>query len=103
MASFYKTLNHLRRTDPALSADASFSRVIVGEPRAVYAYVRKKGTHRLLVVLNLSGVSQQIHIPEYTDPGDALNIFLGSREKIGFGTSHTMEPWGYAIYDYDPQ
>jgi glycosidase len=41
-ATFYKTLLALRKRNPALSPDASFKKVSVGDDKAIYAFVREK-------------------------------------------------------------
>jgi hypothetical protein len=98
-AKFYKTLLALRKRSVALSADASFRKVKVGNDQALYAYVREKNHQKVLVVLNLSSGEQPVTISEKALWGNPNNVFAGSKEKLD-GTKWMIEPWGYAVYEY---
>jgi len=98
-AAFYKTLLGLRKRNVALSADASFRKVIVGDAKEVYAYVREKGKNRVFVILNLSSHPQAISIQEKTFFGQTYNVFKGAKETLT-DKGWMMQPWGYAVYEY---
>jgi glycosidase len=98
-APFYRTLLNLRSRNIALSADASFRKVNAGDSSAVYAFVREKAGKRVLVILNLSAKTQQINVQDRSLAGTALNVFMSTPESIGAKT-WSMEPWGYAVYEY---
>lgn len=98
-AAFYKTLLELRKRNAALSADASFKKITVGDDKAVYAFVRKKGTKKVLVILNLSNVQQSITIKDKTLHGNAYNIFMKTNEVLS-SKVWNIEPWGYAVYEF---
>ena len=82
MADFYKTLNMLRRSTPALAADASFTKLKTGVDDAVYAYLRHKDGHKVAVILNLSKQQQQFTIADDGINGDAKEAFTGMKEKL---------------------
>ena len=98
-AKFYSTLLDLRQRNPALAADASFRKVSVGDERAVYAYVREKAGHKVLVILNLSNAAQSIAVADNTLLGNPYNVFMGTAEKLS-AKPWQLEPWGYAVYEY---
>jgi len=98
-AKFYKTLLDLRRSSPALAADASFRKVNAGDERAVYAFVRGKGSYKVLVILNLSNSEQSITIRDKSLMGNPLNVFMARKEVLD-NKPWKIEPWGYVIYDY---
>ena len=98
-AGFYKTLLALRKRNSALSADASFKKVNVGDDKAVYAFVREKGKNKVFVILNLSGREQSITVTDKTLRGTAYNVFKGKREPLP-GNPWTMSAWGYSVYEY---
>jgi alpha-amylase len=100
MAPFYKTLTSLRKSTPALSADASFQKLKLGDENAVYAFIREKDGQKVLVILNLSKKEQHIKIEDASLTGNPLNVFLGSHEKVDPAVSFAIEPWGYIVYDY---
>jgi alpha-amylase len=97
-AKFYKTLLALRKRNPALDADASFSKIPAGDARTVYAFVREKTGHKVVVVLNLSPVAQPFRI--ITELwGNPTDVFTGKTVEIG-AQKWTLEPWGYRVYEY---
>jgi alpha-amylase len=98
-SKFYATLHKLRQANDALSADAGFRKIAAGDSTAVYAFVREKGTRKVLVVLNLSGKEQTITIKDTVLAGKPFNIFGGSDEEV-LNKVWQLEPWGYAVYDY---
>ncbi len=101
MAPFYSTLLHLRRSDPALAADASYEKLQTGNDMAIFAYVREKAGHKIAVILNLSNQPQQFTINDSSIFGNPLNIFLGIKEKINATHVFSIEPWGFIVYEYN--
>jgi glycosidase len=96
---FYKTLLTLRKRNVALSADASFRKVKVGNENAVYAFVREKAGKKVFVILNLSANEQSITINDKTLLGNPYNLFMGTKEPLT-NKSWNIEPWGYVVYEY---
>ncbi len=96
---FYATLQKLRMDNEALAANASFRKIIAGDEKAVYAYVREKGNKKVLVVLNLSAKAQNITVKDAALSGEPLNVFMGMKEAVQ-GKTWSMEPWGYAVYAF---
>jgi glycosidase len=96
-AKFYSTLQNLRKNNGALSANAGFRKVSAGDSTAIYAYVREKGTEKVLVVLNLSAKEQTISIKDAALAGEPLNVFGGNKEVV-LNKDWKIEPWGYAVY-----
>ena len=100
-SKFYKTLLNLRKANPALSANASFRKINAGNEKAIYAFVREKGTHMVLIILNLSDKEQNISIKDKTLLGNPYNVFIGKKESLT-DKPWKIEAWGYVIYDYRP-
>ena len=98
-AKFYTTLLDLRQRNPALAADASFRKVSVGDERAVYAYVREKDGHKVLVILNLSAKPQTIVVKEPGLQGTPYNLFMYTNEPLT-AKPWQVDPWGYVVYEY---
>ena len=96
---FYKTLLELRKRNEALSANTSFKKVLVGDEKAVYAYVREKGNKKVFVILNFSGIEQSISLKESSLLGKAYNVFE-EKEIFLNANERKMKPWGYEIYEY---
>jgi glycosidase len=85
----------------ALSVDASFRKVKVGDDKAIYAYVREKGGRKILVILNLSKSEQAISVTDKSLWGTAYNVFSGANDQLT-NKEWKMGPWGYAVYEYAP-
>lgn len=97
--NFYKKLLKLRNNNKALSANATFKKVSAGNDKFVYAFVREKDNKKVLVILNLSAVAQNIQIKDAALLGKINNLFLDKTEEVK-NTAWQMEPWGYAVYEY---
>ncbi len=100
MAPFYKTLLKLRKSTPALAADASYKKIITANDVAIFAYLRQKAGRKLAVILNLSNQPQKFTIKDADVYGQPLNVFLGVKEKLSREHVYSIEPWGYIVYDY---
>lgn len=96
---FYKTLLNLRTNNEALSADASFKKVQLGDDKAIYAYIREKGDNKVLVILNFSRSEQPISIKDPDLTGKVHNVFKEKEETLN-SNEWKMKPWGYEIYEY---
>jgi glycosidase len=96
-ANFYKTLLNLRKSNPALAADASFKKLRTSNDAVIYAFERGSGSNKVLVILNLSKTAQEFTWIDQPSQKEWSNIFLMNIEPVdkGFG----IEPWGYAVYE----
>jgi alpha-amylase len=101
LASFYKTLNHLRRSSVALAGDASFTKLTTGKDESVYAFVREKNGHKVAVFLNFSKQPQQFSISNNIINGQAKNVFEGNIQSLAAGNAISILPGGFLIYNYD--
>lgn len=100
MAPFYSTLLHLRARNEALAADAGYKKIPTGNDHAIFAYIRQKNNHKVLVVLNLSSQPQSFTIDKEEVYGKVKDVFTGREEKLAPEHVYSMEPWGYSIYEY---
>ena len=89
----------LRKNNQALASDASFKKVNIGDPKALYAYLREKEGKRVLVILNLSKKEQTIKVTDKSLHGDPYNVFMGTNEPLS-DKEWKIEPWGYVVYEY---
>jgi alpha-amylase len=98
-AAFYKTLLGLRKRNVALSSDASFRKVPVGNKKYIYSYARQKNGKKVFVILNLSSKEQTITVNDKSLQGNPYNLFLGQHELLS-EKPWKIEPWGYVVYEY---
>lgn len=97
--NFYKTLLNLRKRNIALSVNASFKKVQVGDEKVIYAYTREKENKKILVILNFSENEQVIKITDKNLTGKTHNVF-NKKEAIIDTKERKIKPWGYEIYEY---
>ena len=98
---FYSTLLHLRKSNVALGANASYKRLGTAHDDAIFAYVREKNGHKVAVLLNLSGQPQRFTFRNGSVNGNPLNVFSRKKEKINSQREYNLEAWGYRVYDYN--
>ena len=98
-----KGLNFIRNKFAFLAstsgADASFKKVNLGNDTTIYAYVREKGNHKVLVILNLTKKEQDIKITDKSLQRLAYNIFTGVNEQLS-EKRKSLSPWSYFVYEY---
>ncbi len=99
-ANFYSTLLHLRQQHAALSANASFKKIITNNDDAIYAFERSSGSDKIIVIVNLSDKSQNFSINDPDIVGNALNVFTLKKEKLINNALLHIDAWGYEIYNY---
>jgi glycosidase len=100
LAAFYKTLLSLRRSNIALSADASYRRLASTADSSVFAYMREAEGYKVMVVLNFSKFLQKFNISDAAAIGEPINVFSSVREKISGNQPLALDPWGFAVYNY---
>lgn len=100
MAPFYSTLLHLRRNNSALASNASYKKLATGKDEAIFAFIRSKDKHKVVVILNFSNKAQQFPINNKAISGKPLNAFNGKRETITTSKKFNIPAWGYLVYDY---
>jgi len=100
MSGFYKTMLALRKSNPALSAGASYKRLPGSNDKAIFAYQREKDGHKVIIVLNLSKQPQIFTIKDTAVDGEPSDVFTGMKKKLSSSQTFSIEPWGYFVYDY---
>jgi hypothetical protein len=98
---FYKKLLTLRKSNPALAANAAFIRINTTADDKVYAYLRENKGRKVLVVLNWS--PSVVEIKAAGTPviaGKTIEIFSGKKVDLQAGEAFTLKPWDYRVYDY---
>ena len=100
MAPFYKTLLRLRKRNGALAAGASYKRLATSNDANIFAYERKSGMHKVVVILNLSNEAQTFNITDAGINGHPMNVFAGNKETVNNKHLCKLAAWGYLVYDY---
>lgn len=100
---FYKTLLKLKANNPALrSGDPSVQtfRIKTTDPKNIFAWLRKKENHEVLVVLNLSAIKNlHFDITDEQVKGVYKNAFSGAANDFTTEKSFEMQPWEFLVYE----
>lgn len=99
-ADFYKKLLLLRKSNPALAANADFVRIHTNADDKVYAYLRKNQGKKVLVVLNWTGSPLKVQVDNALISGNVMEIFTGKKTSFHQNAEYTLKAWGYQIYNY---
>ena len=103
LEDFYKALLTVKSNNPALrSGDPSVQtfRIKTSDPKNIFAYLRKKGSREILVVLNLSSQKAlRFDIPDERITGRFKNIFSGADNDFTTGKSFEMQAWEFLVYE----
>lgn len=99
---FYKRLLTLKKENEAMRAGdsaVSTTRLITDANQFVFSFLRKKGDHEVLVIINLSGLDKplvQIHDAQLS--GSFTNIFSGAVRDFSNEKYFALRPWEYQVY-----
>lgn len=94
--SFYQTLFALKKTHPALAADAPLEILSDDGGKKVLAFRRRAGEGEVIVLLNFSGEEKRVSLSGKAAGGFA-DIF--SREEVDFSaTEVSLSPWGFSVF-----
>jgi len=99
-APFYKTLLELRKNNPALAANAGFTKLETNMDNNVYAFMREKDEHKVVVLLNLSQTPQSFKVRSPLVNGKVRNVFTNGEEEISSESTRHLPEWGFAVYEY---
>ncbi|MBU3713983.1 MAG: hypothetical protein FGM46_03450 [Ferruginibacter sp.] len=99
-ADFYTTLLTLRKSNPALSADAAYKKLSTSNEKSIFSFIREKDGHKVAVIINFSDKEQKCTINDKKITGNPYNVFLYTNENVDTKHQFVIEPWGFIIYDY---
>lgn len=101
LQEFYKRLFQLRKENDALLAgdnDVRIFRIDTTDNSRVLSFLRKKGDHEVLVVLNLSKQNVLVQLRGNLIRGKYLNVFTQNIEELHNETVFELPAWGYVLY-----
>lgn len=95
---FYRTLNELRHTTPALWAGEKGGELVylTGVVEEVLAFTREVEGSKALCLFNLSAEPQSV-IPTVAAAGEYTCAMTGEKATIEAGKELHLEPWAYVI------
>jgi alpha-amylase len=96
-APFYQTLLKLRKENPALAANVPGEVIETGNPKQVYAFIRRKGDREVLVMVNLTNEKAKVNLSSERVQGDWLEVF--SNKKQAVDAAFELNPYEYRVYN----
>jgi glycosidase len=103
LADFYRSLLTIRTNLPALkSGDPTVQtfRIKTTDPQNIFAFLRKKGSREVLVVLNLSPNNRlRFDVTDKQVTGTFKNIFSGAANDLTTERSFEMQAWEFLVYE----
>lgn len=102
LQSFYKTLLHIHKNNPALrGGDPAVTtyQLNTNVEYNVLAYLRKNGNNEVLVLLNFSEQSLNCTLYDDTVNGHFKNIFTGELVNLSEQRSFELGAWDYLVFE----
>lgn len=100
---FYATLLNLHTNNPALRGGDDNAKTIylkTTNDEHVFAYLRKNGEHEVLVVLNLSSLSNlRFDISNSELSGKFKNVFDGNDKDFATEKTFQMQAWEWLVFE----
>lgn len=98
---FYKTLNELKSTHPALHNGAhggTFTVIPTSNDDRVLAFARLKDDCQVITIVNLSGEPVMVQIKSDVLTGRFKNVFAGTDGEMSRKQEFSLQPWEYVVY-----
>lgn len=99
--AFYRTLNELKKTHPALHNGAhggSFTVIPTSDDARVLAFSREKDGCQIVTIVNLSGEAVNLSIRSEKLVGRFKNVFSGTDSEMSRKQEFALQPWEYVVY-----
>ncbi len=97
---FFKTLNALRRANPALFTGSQFTRIPTTDNAKVFAVSREAGTDQVVMVANLSAVNNvEVTLASASLNGTYRDVFTREKMDIDHWTTFTFPTWGFKVLE----
>ena len=100
---FYATLLNLHTNNPALRGGDDNAKTIwlkTTDDEHIFSYLRKNGEHEVLVVLNLSSISNvrfEINYSEFS--GKFKNVFNGNEKDFNTEKTFELQAWEWLLFE----
>ena len=100
MTPFYTKLIELKTKTPALAVGAAAGSIaeVPSNKFEVSTYVRKAGTSKVLVAVNLSAKPTLVKITWGKNAGSFYDYATNKTVKVASSQTVTLPAWGYKIY-----
>lgn len=99
LQNFYKTLLNVRASNPALLPSSAVLRMHTSEDAKLFAFLRQKEDHTVLVILNFSSDDLAFQLTDERVHGILKNIFDGVSFNLDHNRSFAMKAWDYLVLE----
>jgi glycosidase len=94
---FYKTILHAYRENPALY-EGDFKKIDSSNADTVYAFGRRAGGNKVVVVVNLSGNAGHVKVKLGSFAGRYEEIFGADKQELKGDEELDLPAWGYKVF-----
>lgn len=105
LEDFYSRLLKLKKQEPAMQHGENAGETIIipnGKDEAVFSFMRKKETSKVLFVLNLSNKKQKVKLNSPELSGKVQDLFNDKPTiEVKNQLTFQLEPWQYIVYRYN--
>lgn len=98
LTGFYRTLCHLKTSNPALRTGSSMRRIATTENGSVYAILREGEDARVICFLNLTARDVTFDTADEALAGDWEDVFTNQVRPLESPVSMTLRSWEYRVY-----
>lgn len=98
-ANFYSKLLALRKSNPALAANATFTKLKSSNDDNIFSYLKTSSKDKILVILNLNKNAIKATVDGAIN-GKAVELFSNEIANLNDGQKFDMQPWGYKVFVY---
>ena len=99
LQDFYKTLLNLHSSNPALLPSSAELRLHTSDDTKLFAFLRQKDEHAVLVILNLSGEDLNFQLPDERVQGVLKDVFSHIPFNLDHSRSFAMKAWDYLVLE----
>ena len=99
-ADLYKTLFQLKKKNKALwngSYGGDLVKIPTNKPEDIYAFSREKNGDKVVVILNLSGVRQNVTLEGDDFVGSYNNVFANGTMNLSANMTMELPAWDYIV------
>jgi glycosidase len=101
LSGFYSTLIRFKKENQALwngNAGGTMKRIHTNNNKEVYAFIREKEGNKVVVILNLTAISQNVDLHDHANMGTFTNVFSGEQVRFEDTSVFHLKPWDYLVF-----
>ncbi|ACB74157.1 alpha-amylase family glycosyl hydrolase [Opitutus terrae] len=102
LTAFYRTLCQLKHAHPAMRTGTPMRRLATTQNDSLYVLVREAGSHRVVVMLNLTARDVTADCHDAALAGSWRDAFTGENLVLPAGSTLALRAWSYRVLASQP-